>query len=153
MTNTNIKDTREFLDMPGAQLDELFRNSPAGEIPRGKTDGVAIIAPGTKISDDIARFVNHFSWKGKVFDPDNGRLINRIPIGTGEHELIAAKVYKGNSWFDEKECIVIDYSETSLIAHWIRDEIREVAPGIYLGLVYLGKKKLIHFALKSPAAA
>ena len=26
---------------------------------------------------------------------------------------------------DGKECIVLDYSETSLLAHWIRDEIRD----------------------------
>jgi hypothetical protein len=40
---------------------------------------------------------------------------------------------------DAKECIVLDYSETSLVAHWVRDEIREVALHIYLGKVYLGK--------------
>ena len=147
---TTIKDPKEFLTMSGEQLDELFRNSPAGEIPTGKTDGTAIIAPGTKISDDIAWFVNHTTWKGKVFEPEKGELINRI--GIIEHRLIVAKVYKGKSWFDDKECIVIDYSKTSFLAHSIRDEIREVAPGIYLGLVYLGKKKLIHFALKFPAS-
>ena len=148
---TTIKDPKEFLTMSGDKLDDLFRNSPAGEIPTGKTDGTAIVAPGTKVSDNIARFVNHFTWKGKVFMPEKGELINRI--GPIEQELIVAKVYKGKSWFDDKECIVIDYGDTSLIAHWIRDEIREVAPGIYLGLVYLGTKKLIHFALKFPASA
>ena len=68
------------------------------------------------------------------------------------HKAIVAKVYKDKSWFDQKECIVLDYSKTSLIAHWIRDEIREVSPGIYLGMVYWGKKKLIHFALQFPAS-
>lgn len=148
---TTIKDPKQFLTMSVEQLDDLFRNSPAGDIPVGKTDGTAIIAPGTNVSDDIARFVNHFTWKGKIFEPEKGELINRI--GPLEHRLIVAKVFKGRSWFDNKECIVIDYSETSLIAKWIRDEIREVAPGIYLGLVYWGKKKLIHFALKFPASA
>jgi hypothetical protein len=148
---TTIKDPKEFLSMSVDQLDDLFRNSAAGDIPTGKTDGTAIIAPGTNVSDDIARFVNHFTWKGKIFEPEKGELINRI--GPLEHRLIVAKVFKGRSWFDNKECIVIDYSETSLIAKWIRDEIREVAPGIYLGLVYWGKKKLIHFALKFPASA
>jgi len=38
------------------------------------------------------------------------------------------------------------------VAHWVRDEIREVAPHIYLGKVYLGKKRLIDFALEFPAA-
>ena len=147
---TNITDPKEFLTMSGEQLDEIFRNSPAGEIPTGKTDGIAIIAPGSKMSDEIAWFVNHFTWKGKVFRPEKGDLINRI--GPMKHELIVARVYKGESWFDHKECIVIDYSKTSLIAGWIRDEIREVSPGIYLGLVFGGKKKLIHFALKFPAS-
>jgi hypothetical protein len=53
---------------------------------------------------------------------------------------------------DNKECIVLDYSETSLVAHWIRDEIREVSPHTYLGKVYLGKKRLIDFALEFPAS-
>jgi hypothetical protein len=60
---------------------------------------------------------------------------------------IIAKIYKAASWLDGKECIVLDYSETSLIAHWIRDEIRSIAPGIYLGKVYWDKKRLIDFAL------
>ncbi len=146
-----IKDPKEFLAMSGEQLDEIFRNSPTGEIPRGEGAGTAIVAPGTNVSDDIARFVNLFTWKGKVFDPDKGELRNKIlPLG---HKLIVAKVYKDKSWFDGKECIVLDYSKTSLVAQWIRDEIREVVPGIYLGLVYWGKKKLIHFALKFPASA
>lgn len=145
----NISNPDEFLAMSGDQLDEIFRNSPAGEIPRGEGRGVAIVAPGTNISDDIARFVNLFTWKGKVFDPETGTLRNKIlPLG---HRAIVAKVYKDKSWFDEKECIALDYSETSLLAKWIRDEIREVTPGIYLGIVFWGKTKLIHFALEFPS--
>jgi len=144
-----ITDPHEFLKMSGDQLDEIFRNSPAGNIPQGEGEGVAIIAPGTAISDEIAWFVNVFTWKGKVFDPVKGELRNKIlPLG---HKAIVAKVYKDKSWFDQKECVVLDYSKTSLLAHYIRDEIREVSPGIYLGLVYWGQKKLIHFALKFPA--
>ena len=149
----NIKDPKEFLAMSGEQLDDLFRNSPTGEIPHGEGEGTAIVAPGTEISDEIAWLVNFLAWKGKVFDPVKGELTNLIGIGKLKHRLIVAKVYKGNSWFDGKECIVLDYSETSLLAKKVRDEIREVVPGIYLGIVYLGEKKLIHFALKFPASA
>ncbi len=145
----SIRNPDEFLRLSAVQLDDIFRESPAGEIPRGEGRGVAIIAPGTNISDDIARFVNLFTWKGKVFDPETGTLRNKIlPLG---HHAIVAKVYKDKSWFDEKECIVLDYSETSLLAKWIRDEIREVTPGIFLGIVFWGKTKLIHFALQFPA--
>ena len=62
-----------------------------------------------------------------------------------------AKVYKDTSWFDQKECIVLDYSRTSFVARKIRDEIREVAPGLYLGIVFWGRAKLINFAVSFPA--
>lgn len=42
--------------------------------------------------------------------------------------------------------------ETSLLAHWIRDEIREIAPRTNLGKVYWSKKRLIDFAFEFPAA-
>jgi hypothetical protein len=134
--------------MSQAQLDELFTTSPPGAIPDGEAKGTAIIAPGTTYTDEIAEFINHFAWQGKNFDAKKGALRNRIlPFG---FNAIIAKVYKGPSWLDGKECIVLDYSETSLLAHWIRDEIREVAPGLYLGKVYWGKKRLIDFAVEFP---
>jgi hypothetical protein len=138
----------DLLKMSQAQLDELFTNSPPGEIPDGEAKGTAIIAPGTTYSDEIADFINHFAWQGKNFDAKKGALRNRIlPFGLN---AIIAKVYKAPSWLDGKECIVLDYSETSLLAHWIRDEIREIAPGLYLGKVYWGKKRLIDFAIEFP---
>ena len=146
-----IQDPKEFLAMSGDQLDEIFRKSPPGEIPRGEGEGTAIVAPGTKLTGVIARFVKRFKWQGKVFDPDKGQLINLV--GPGGRKLIIADVYKEVSWFDQKECIVLDYAKTSFLAKKVRDEIREVAPGIYLGIVYWGKRKLIHFALKFPASA
>ncbi len=139
-------DVPQLLTMSQAQLDELFTKSTPGEIPDGEADGTAIVAPGTKYSPEIAKFINHFAWQGKVFDAKKGVLKNRIlPFGLN---AIIAKVYKGQSWLDNKECIVLDYSETSLVAHWIRDEIRQIAPRLYLGKVYWDKKRLIDFALK-----
>jgi hypothetical protein len=139
----------ELLKMSQSQLDDLFTKSEAGEIPRGEANGTAIVAPGTTYTQDIAKFVNHFAWQGKVFDPEKGVLRNRIlPFGLN---AIIAKVYKGESWMDGKECIVLDYSETSLLAHWIRDEIRAIAPHTYLGKVYWSKKRLIDFALEFPS--
>ena len=67
-------------------------------------------------------------------------------------DAIVAQVYKAPSWFDGKECIVLDYSQTSLVASHVRDEIRQVEPGFYLGLVFWEKTKTIHFALQFPAS-
>lgn len=141
-------DVPKLLTMPQAQLDDLFGSSPAGEIPNGEAKGTAIVAPGTTYTTDIAEAINHFAWQGKTFNAKKGVLTNRI-TALGLNAIIA-KVYKGESWFDRKECIVLDYSDTSLVAHWIRDEIRQIGPGLYLGLVYWKKKRLIDFALQFP---
>jgi hypothetical protein len=139
-------DAKQLLAMSQTQLDDLFRASPAGPIPNGSGEGTAIIAPGTTYSMAIASVINHFGWQGKVFDAEKGVLKNRI-LSLG-FEAIIAKVYKTPSWLDQKECSVLDYSETSLLANYIRDEIRLIGPGFYLGKVYWGKDRLIDFCLK-----
>ncbi len=139
-------DVPQLLTLSQAELDALFTSSPAGDIPKGEATGTAIVAPGTTYSPTIAQFISTFAWQGKVFDAEKGVLRNKIlPFGLN---AIIAKVYKGESWLDGKECIILDYSETSLLAHWIRDEIREIGPGLYLGKVYWGKSRLIDFALQ-----
>jgi hypothetical protein len=151
-----ITDPEDFLKLSSDQLDGIFRTSAVGDIPVGQGEGTVIIASGTEVSDIIAKFAHIFAWKGKVFErdgtnPERGWLKNRLLLlGT---KAIIAEVYKGESWFDGKECVVLDYSHTSIVAEWVRDEIRQVSPGVYLGIVFWGKEKasahkLIHFALK-----
>ena len=122
-------DVQELFTKSREQLDELFRNAESGPIP----DGAATI-------------VKLFAWQGKTFDAAAGVLKNRISaFGVN---AIAADVYHGTSLLDGKACVVLDYSKTSLVARWIRDEIRLVAPHLYLGRVYVGEKPVLHFALE-----
>lgn len=139
-------DVAKLLTLSQSDLDALFTKSPVGNIPDGEADGTAIVAPGTTFSPTIAKFISHFAWQGKIFDAKKGVLKNKIlPFALN---AIIAKVYKGPSWLDGKECIVLDYSDTSIVAQWIRDEIREIEPKLYLGKVYWEKKRLFDFALK-----
>jgi hypothetical protein len=139
-------DAQALLSMSADALDELFGRSRAGATPNGECDGTVIAFEGTEFADVAAKLAHLVAWKGKVFDAEHGVLRNRItPLGL---HAIRAKVYHGVSWFDSKDCIVLDYSETSLIAHWIRDEIREVADGIYLGLVFWKRTRILYFALQ-----
>jgi len=136
----------DLLKMSQTELDELFKASQSGPIPDGPAEGTAIIAPGTTYSPEIAKLVSVFVWQGKTFDGAHGVLRNRIlPLHLN---AIVAEVYKGPSWLDGKECIVLDYSKTSTVAQWIRDEIRQIGPKMYLGKVYWEKKRLIDFALQ-----
>jgi hypothetical protein len=139
-------DSAQLLQLSQKELDDLFSESSAGSIPDGEADGTAIIAAGKPYSQEIATLINYFAWQGKVFDSKAGFLKNRIgPFGLN---AIIAKVYKAPSWLDGKECIVLDYSETSLVAHRIRDEIRLLAAPLYLGKVYWERKHIFDFALK-----
>ena len=137
-----------------SELDELFKRSPAGPIPEGDSIGEAIICPGGWWTRLLARFVHALAWQGKVFtkNPDGpcATLVNKISVA-GAH-LIVARVYHTSSWIDGRECIVLDYSKTSLFARKIRDEIRLVDPvtRLYLGKVWWGKTRLVDFALVFP---
>ena len=139
-------DAPQLMKMSQTELDDLFRGSPPGDIPNGSANGTAIIAPGTVFSPAIAEMINWFGWQGKVFDAPTGLLKNRI-LAFGV-DAIVARVYQGPSWLDGKECIVLDYSETSVVAQRIRDEIRLIGPGFYLGKVYWGKERLFDFCLQ-----
>ena len=138
----------QMLGMSKRQLDELFGSHAAGEIPQGEARGTVIIRMGRWLSVLVSKIAHRIAWQGKVFDPVRGELRNEIsPLRA---KAIRAKVYKAPSWFDQKECIVLDYSRTSFVARKIRDEIREVSPGVFLGIVYWGRAKLINFALTFP---
>jgi hypothetical protein len=139
-------DVAQLLAMTQTELDDLFRSSPPGDIPNGAAQGTAIIAPGTRYSATIAEIINHFGWQGKVFDAQKGVLKNKILMFG--FEAILARVYQDKSWLDGQPCIVLDYSETSVLAHYVRDEIRLIGPGFYLGKVYWKKDRLIDFCLQ-----
>ena len=139
-------DVAGLLKMTQADLDALFEASTPGPIPDGEGQGTAIVAPGTAFTPEIAAFINLFAWQGKVFDAKAGLLRNRIlPFGLN---AIIARVYVAPSWIDNRDCIVLDYSETSIVAQWVRDEIRLISPGLYLGKVFWNHARLIDFALQ-----
>lgn len=144
----------DLLGKSQAELDAIFMGHPAGPIPSGNSEGQAIVCPGSFWSRIIARFVHSLAWQGKVFtlDPDrqSGTLENKITVAGVQ--AIVARVYHTQSWLDGRDCIVLDYSKTSLLARKIRDEIRLIDPvnKIYLGKVWWGKTRLIDFALKFP---
>jgi len=138
-----------WLNKSREELDEIYRNARPGDIPSGDTRGTAILA-GSLFSKIVALLARTFLWQGKVFDlfcprGDAGILVNKItPFSL---TFIVAKVYRDISWLDGRDTIVIDYSKTSFVAKVIRDEIREIEPGVYLGKVWWGKKRILDFAL------
>src|SRR5579859_400556 len=136
----------DLTSMDQTALDNLFRQAPLGDIPDGDADGIVIAGPGTEVEGPIKWLAHRVAWQGKYFHRSRGYLHNKVgPFGW---HLIKANVYIAPSWFDQQPAIILDYSKTSLIARSVRDEIREVSPGTFLGIVWIGHEKTINFVLQ-----
>ena len=138
----------DLLKMSRSGLDDVFRSSPAGAIPNGRSKGTAIVFPGRWI-DAIPRwFVRLLVWKGKFFRRgDQGSTLKNL-MSPFEVHLFEAKVYEDDSWFADGEAVILDYSKSSFLVRQIRDEIRQVAEGLYLGQVFWGKRRILLFMLE-----
>jgi hypothetical protein len=144
----------ELLEMSQAERDALFRAGTTGAIPDGDAEGTVLLAadplfaPRGVVQRMAAFVARRVAWSGKVFDAERGELVNKV---SWLHvRAIRAKVYKAPSWFDGRAAIILDYSQTSLVARKIRDEIRLVGPGTYLGQVFWGRDRVLEFALSFP---
>jgi hypothetical protein len=122
--------SRDFRRMSPGELDEWFAGGTACELPVGVTRGHVVHVADAKRPRLAAGLQNAF-WKGKVFFP-NGEFINRFCGFRADrsHGEI------GPSWFDGKPCVVLEYPPSALVFANSRDEIREVAPGLYLARFY-----------------
>ena len=90
-----------------------------------------------------------FPWRGKSFQPlgaDRGEGRNRV-VSDGMH-LFRFETRVGSSRHDGKPVVELDYDlrENPGFVRRVEDEIREIAPGLYLGQAWFrlrGKKHLI----------
>jgi hypothetical protein len=121
----------QLLAMSAAELDIVYRRGVSVAIPEGRIRGTAILSPGTRRTRALSRGAR-LMWQGKVFEPGQSSAVNRF-FGM---RLVRAQVYQGPSWLDGQPSLILDYSQTSRVYENNRDEIRQVDPGLFLGLMY-----------------
>lgn len=138
--------TADLQKLSPAELDDLYKRSPIGDIPDGEGKGTVLFLTGLPTGNFFSALVRLLAWQGKVFYRDRGFLLNRVSLLS--IQMIKASVYGGESWFSEGEATILDYSKTSFVAQKIRDEIREVAPGLYIGQAYWNKTRVLCFSLE-----
>src|SRR5205823_13559493 len=61
---TSMIDSDEMVSMRQDDLDDLFRSSPPGEIPRGKGRGTVVFLPHTIIGRIVAKLAFLIAWQG-----------------------------------------------------------------------------------------
>jgi len=145
MDGITAADPSSLVDETTDVLGEMFGAGMAGAIPDGRGKGTVLLGTGGRVARVAAALCYALAWRGKVVNAREARLKNILtPLRI---KAIEAAVYQQDSWYDGEPCIVLDYSKTSFAARKIRDEIREIAPGVFLGLVFWGRRHVLDFAL------
>ena len=125
-----IRTLEDLVTLSAPSLDQLYRQAAPGPVPSGKVVGRALYPESRfpKARSKAARF----AWQGKVFDPATSTAVNRF-FGV---KAIRGNVSIGPSWLDGNPSMILDYEGTSRVYGNYRDEIRQVGPGLFLGLMY-----------------
>jgi len=125
----------QLLHMNESELMNLYKCSGPAPIPMQYTPGTVIFQPGSAITVPVARVMSNLTWQGKYF-PGNGMMVNKMFYV----KTIKAAIGPGESWVDGGPSTIFDYADTSLVWTHYRDEVREVSPGVYLGIMHQRKK-------------
>ena len=117
-----------------ARLEALFRGASAGPVPVGAYRGRVLWVDDARRPQARARNQS-LIWKGKRFTGGD-QFVNRFP----GFEAIRAAGRMESSWADGQPAYVLDYPAGSPLFGPNRDELREVAPGVWLGRVWNREK-------------
>lgn len=113
------------------QLMKIFLQAELGKPLEGTAHGKVLVLTDQHFSRARKIVFNTF-WQGKSADSE-GHLVNRW---LGNHQWIKTQYTIGSSWMDQRPAVVVEYAPgTPLFANF-RDEIREIAPGLYLALLF-----------------
>ena len=157
-TTLTIEDLRT---MSFDELEEIYRSAkrPAALSDLNGDALGAMLAWRKPASGPIASLLRSwggsslFPWKGKTFESQSGERgegINRIDFKFTKTQWFSFGTRFDSSFLDGQPSFVLDYSRPGNppLIRSIVDEVREVAPGLYLGPAALkvkGKPKPILF--------
>lgn len=165
----SARDSLHTLDtLARKSLDELDALYRAAVVPRsmravdgnliGRMLAVRGVPPG--FAAPLRRWAASpgFVWDGKTFtslDDTRGRGINRInvPLLVGRQSMFPFETSFGASQIDDEPALLLDYDlpENPPWVRPIRDEVREVSPGLFFGPAFWRRSLFMWFALDASA--
>lgn len=98
---------------------------PSGWLPGQVIGFTNMAAPNT------AKRLADTYWRGKHIEP-NGQFINQWK----NRQALASQIVLGPSYTDGQTSIVFEYPRLTPLFGPMRDEYREIAPGLFLGKMY-----------------
>ncbi len=117
--------------MSPCQLRALFLNADVGAPLTGCGRGRLLYLTDRMLPRVKVRLAN-LVWRGKYVSGD-GCFVNRWVAGV---EAIGSHYVIGPSWVDGRPAVIMEYPPGTALFGNMHDELREVAPGLYLGPVY-----------------
>jgi hypothetical protein len=121
----------QLLRMSECELVQVYKCGMPGMPPCGYVPGTMILKPGSAITVPTAKVMGATAWQGKMF-PGDGTMVNKM-FGL---PAIKAAITSGESFIDGRPSVIFDYQDTSFVWQNYRDEVREVSPGVYLGIMH-----------------
>jgi hypothetical protein len=142
------------LDVP--ELERLYAEAkvPNLEDVKGDLRGrmLATTVLGGRTAQLAQRWASsdYFVWRGKSFAPrdaERGEGINRVI--SDRLRLYRFETFVDRSRAGEFDAVQLDYDlpENPFFIRPIKDEIREISPGLYLGQAYLKLRSRTHLVL------
>jgi hypothetical protein len=141
--------SKDLLAMNRDQLIELFKQGTVPDSPQGYSRGTALFFPGTWRTVPLSK-LTRLIWQGKDY-LEPGFIRNRW-FG---FDIIKGRTYVEESWLDGKPALILDYAGLSRPFHPVRDEIRQINPGLQLGRLYFKgppRRYVCHFTLEAVRA-
>jgi hypothetical protein len=117
--------------MSPCELEALFRHAEIGTPFVGTARGRLLYSTDER-HPHLKVWRSNAAWKGKVAEPD-GHFVNRW---IGGIQAIESQYVIGASWVDGKPAVIMEYAPGTRLFANTHDELREVAPGLYLGPLY-----------------
>ena len=153
----------ELLQLEPETLARLYAEATVPDIGRiqGDLRGRMLAWPSIRgRAGGLVRWVaglDRFPWRGKSFQShsaDAGEGINRVVVD--RLKLFRFTTFVGASRAGGFDAVQLDYDHASnpFFIRAIKDEIRELRPGLYLGQAYLHTKTrdrlVLYFGLQTP---
>jgi hypothetical protein len=146
-TTPQVRALNALLDRPATELERMYREARVPQIGdvhgdlRGRMLAWPILGERPFIASALRAFAGAkaFPWRGKSFMPetvDKGEGINRV--FSERVRLFRFETFIARSRAGDFDALQLDYDlpENPPIIRSIKDEIRELEPGLWLGQAY-----------------
>ena len=160
----NVRSVDDLLALDVATLERMYREARTPAIGDMKGDLIGRMLPSPAANEAVADAMralasqSWFPWKGKTFAPrdvDHGEGWNRVFTDKNLWFRFTTSIGPSRAGDFDALHLNYDHPENPFFIRAIQDEVRTVAPGLWLGQAWIVVRDrpwlALYFALQNPA--